>query len=92
MTAWQAGRYHVNYRKRRAQGLPISSAGAESVVHYVIGQRMKRNGPMRWSWQGAHALLQVRCAVLNGQDVRNFKRWYPSGTRITKSEATVEAS
>ncbi|AAP85850.1 ISKra4 family transposase (plasmid) [Cupriavidus necator H16] len=42
-------RYLANYQQRRAQGLPISSAGAESVVDYVIGQRMKRNGHMRWT-------------------------------------------
>ena len=32
---------------------------------------------MRWSRQGANALLQVRCAVLNGIDMLNFMRWYP---------------
>ena len=53
----------VNYRARYARGLPISSAGAEWVVDYVIGQRLKRNGHMRWSRDGANALLQVRCAV-----------------------------
>ena len=67
----------VNYAARRARGLPISSAGAESAVDYVVGQRMKRNGHMRWTRHGANALLQVRCAVLKGLDVRNFKRWHP---------------
>jgi hypothetical protein len=57
----------INYQRRRAQNRPISSAGAESGVDYVIGQRMKRNGHMRWSQEGANALLQVRCAVLNGK-------------------------
>ena len=38
----------VNYRARYARGLPISSAGAESVVDYVIGQRIEA--------QWAHAL------------------------------------
>ena len=66
----------ADYAARRAQGLPISSAGAESAVDYVVGQRMKRNGHMRWTRSGANNLLQVRCAALNGQDVRNFKRWY----------------
>ena len=66
----------IDYAARRAQGLPVSSAGAESAVDYVVGQRMKRNGHMRWTRSGANNLLQVRCAALNGQDVRNFKRWY----------------
>lgn len=72
----------VDYRRRRAARLAISSAGAESVVDYVIGQRMKRGGHMQWSHAGANALLQIRCAALNGQDVRNFKRWYPPGARL----------
>ena len=72
----------INYAKRYAEGRPISSAGAESAVDYVVGQRMKRNGHMHWTREGANAMLQVRCAVLNGQDVRNFKRWYPPAERI----------
>lgn len=80
-TAWL-----TNYADRRRRGLPISSAGAESAVDHVIGQRMKRNGHARWSRRGANHLLQVRCAVLNGQDVRNFKRWYPM-QRPTPREA-----
>lgn len=71
-------RWLTNYAERRVRGLPISSAGAESAVDHVIGQRMKRNGHARWTRRGANQLLQVRCAVLNGQDVRNFKRWYPT--------------
>lgn len=69
----------VNYARRRALRLPISSAGAESVVDDVIGQRMKRNGHMRWSRERANSPLQVRSAILNGLDVRNFTRWYPPG-------------
>ena len=72
----------ANYAERRARGQPISSAGAESAVDSVIGQRMKRNGHMRWSRAGANAILQVRCAALNGQDVRNFKRWYPPDAKF----------
>jgi len=71
-------RWLTNYADRWRRGLPISSAGAESAVDHVIGQRMKTNGHARWSRRGANHLLQVRCAVLNGQDVRNFKRWYPT--------------
>jgi hypothetical protein len=72
----------VNYARRRALNLPVSSAGAESVVDYLIGQRLKRNGHMLWTREGANSLLQVRCAVLNGLDVRNFKRWYPPGKQF----------
>ena len=71
----------VNYAQRRARHLPISSAGAESAVDHAVGQRLKRNGHMRWTRRGANA-LQVRCAVLNGSDIRNFKRWHPPDKRF----------
>jgi hypothetical protein len=74
----------VNYAARRRNQRPISSAGAESAVDFVVGQRMKRNGHMRWTTVGANALLQVRCGVLNVQDVRNFKRWYPPDAHIAR--------
>ncbi|MDM0116002.1 hypothetical protein QTI66_27900 [Variovorax sp. J22R133] len=82
-------KYLVNYAQRRAHGQPFTSAGAESVVDYVIGQRMKRNGHMQWTRVGSNALLQVRCAFLNGQDVRNFKRWYPPDGRIPRSASAL---
>ncbi len=82
----------VNYAARRKKGRHISSAGAESAVDFVIGQRMKRNGHMRWTPVGANANLQVRCAVLNGQDMRNFKRWYPPGARLAWLQAPAAAS
>ena len=72
----------INYGKRYHEDRPISTSRAESAVDYVIGQRMKKKGPMRWSREGANALLQVRCAVLNGHDVRHFKRWYPPERRL----------
>ena len=74
----------VNYARRRALRLPISSAGAESVVDHVIGQRLRRNGHMRWTREGANSLLQVRCAVLNGLDVGHFMRWYPPGRQFAR--------
>jgi hypothetical protein len=38
---------------------------------------------MRWSRQGANALLQVRCAVLNGTNMPTFMRWYPRNRKRT---------
>lgn len=75
----------VNYAARRSPGLPISSAGAESAVDYVVGPRMKRNGHMRWTRAGANNLLQVLCAAWNGQDVRNFKYWYSPSAAHAKA-------
>jgi hypothetical protein len=59
----------------------LLTGGAESAVEHVVDQRMKNKGHMRWSRQGANALLQVRCAVPNGIDMLNFMRWYPRHRR-----------
>jgi hypothetical protein len=32
---------------------------------------------MCWAKRGAHLLLQVRCAVLNGELLERFQRWFP---------------
>ena len=79
--------------KRYHEDRPISTSSAESAVDYVIGQRMKKKGHMRWSREGANALLQVRCAVLNGADVQHFKRWYPPEQRLLEiAKAAVQGT
>ena len=40
---------------------------------------------MRWMRTGANNPLQVRCAVLNTQDVLNFKRWYPANECVLRA-------
>ena len=59
-------RYLVPYAARYRAGLPISSATAESAVNELVSTRMAKGQQMRWSEQGAHLLVQVRAAVLNG--------------------------
>ena len=55
----------LDYGKRYRAGLPISSAPAESAVNQLVRVRMAKRQQMRWSDDGAHALVQVRAAVLN---------------------------
>jgi hypothetical protein len=38
----------------------------ESAVNRLVNRRMNKSQQMRWSPHGAHFLLQVRAAVLNG--------------------------
>ena len=59
-----------NYAQDRRKGLRISSALAESAMNHLVNERMGKRQPMRWSAEGAHLLLQVRCAVLR-QSTRN---------------------
>jgi hypothetical protein len=60
----------------------IRPVGAELAVEYVVDQCMKNKGPMRWCRQGANALLQVRCAVLDGTDMLNFMRWFRATANV----------
>ncbi|QYY33888.1 ISKra4 family transposase (plasmid) [Cupriavidus pinatubonensis] len=57
----------VNYGARHRKGLPISSSIAESAVNQVVSHRMAKKRQMRWTDQGAHCLVQVRVAALNGE-------------------------
>jgi hypothetical protein len=44
----------------------MSTAVVESLVNWVIERRRAKQRPMRWSRRGAHRLIQVRLAVLEG--------------------------
>jgi hypothetical protein len=54
------------------------AAPAESGMAHLVNHRMGKNRSMRWSAEGAHRLLQVRCAVLDGQLERFFREWFPA--------------
>jgi hypothetical protein len=57
----------INYGARYRTGLPMSTSLAESAVNFVIGDRFKKKGQMRWTLAGANALLHIRVADLNGE-------------------------
>ena len=67
----------TDYGKARRDGLRISSALAESGMNHLINQRMGKRQLMRWSADGAHALLQVRCALLDNRMEALFREWFP---------------
>jgi hypothetical protein len=62
-----------DYANRYRAGLPVSSATAESAVNCIISKRFAKKQQVRWSSTGANALLQIRCAVLNGRYERHFQ-------------------
>ena len=66
-----------NYAQDRRNGLRISSALAESAMSHLVNERMGKRQPMRWSAEGAHLLLQVRCAVLDNRLETLFREWLP---------------
>lgn len=73
-------RFLGDYASRYRAALPISSASAESVVNCVISKRFVKKQQMRWSATGANALLQIRCAVLNGRYWHEFSKRGPMPT------------
>jgi hypothetical protein len=66
-----------NYGKRYRSGQRISTAFVESAVNQLIDKRMSKSQQMRWSPEGAHALLQVRAEVVDERLGAAFTRWYP---------------
>src|SRR3712207_6427066 len=57
----------IDYGRRHRAGKPISSARAESTVNQLVNARMNKRRQLRWSPIGAHRMLQVRAAVLDGR-------------------------
>ena len=59
-------RARMRYPKFRAQGLCTSTGVLEAGCKVVIGTRLKRAG-MRWTVQGANAIIALRCSKLSGR-------------------------
>ena len=56
----------IDYATARRRKEPISTAVTESTVQWLLHRRMNAQQQMRWTPRGAHLLLKVRCAVMNG--------------------------
>jgi hypothetical protein len=56
----------IDYAKARRCGEPISTAITEGTVQWLLHRRMSASQQMRWSPRGAHLMLKVRTAVMNG--------------------------
>jgi hypothetical protein len=59
-------------------------------MSHVVNQRMGKRQPMCWSLEGAHFLLQVRCAVLDGRLETLFREWQ-SQFRLTPRAVELPA-
>jgi hypothetical protein len=57
----------IDYGQRYRAGEPISTSRAEGTVNHLVNARMNKRRQMRWSPRGAHRVLQVRAAVLDGR-------------------------
>jgi hypothetical protein len=59
-------RGHMRYDEYLAAGYPIGSGVAEGACRYLVKDRMEQTG-MRWTVEGAQAMLHVRALYLNDQ-------------------------
>ncbi len=57
----------IDYGQRYRAGKPISTSRAEGTVNQLVNARMNKRRQMRWSPRGAHRVLQVRAALLDGR-------------------------
>jgi hypothetical protein len=68
----------IDYATTRRREEPISTAITESTVQWLLHRRMNAQQQMRWSPSGAHLMLKVRTAVVNGTFDRDHavaERW-----------------
>ena len=56
----------MRYNEYLAAGYPIASGVIEGACRYVVKDRMERAG-MRWTVEGAQAMLSLRTTHINGQ-------------------------
>jgi hypothetical protein len=57
---------HMRYDEYLARGYPIGSGVAEGACRHLVKDRMEQTG-MRWTVEGAQAMLHVRALHLNDQ-------------------------
>jgi len=66
ITYFFRNRHRMHYDQYREAGLPIGSGTVESAAKTVVQARMKQAG-MRWSREGAQAMLSLRCLLLSNR-------------------------
>lgn len=63
---YEHNREHMRYDEYLAAGYPIGSGVAEGACRHVVKDRMEQTG-MRWTVDGAQAMLNLRATYLNGR-------------------------
>ena len=56
----------IDYASTRLDDEPFSTSPTEGVMQWLLHRRMGAQQQMRWSPRGAHLMLQVRTAIVNG--------------------------
>jgi len=63
---YENNRQHMRYDEYLAAGYPIGSGVAEGACRHVVKDRLEQTG-MRWTVNGAQAMLHLRAIYLNGR-------------------------
>jgi hypothetical protein len=63
---FENNREHMKYDEYLAAGYPIGSGVAEGACRHLVKDRMEQTG-MRWTVEGAQAMLHVRALYLNDE-------------------------
>lgn len=66
ITYYENNRVHMRYDEYLAAGYPIGSGVAEGACRHLVKDRLEQTG-MRWTVDGAQAMLHTRSLYLNGQ-------------------------
>jgi len=78
----------VNYGARHRAGQRISSSSAEASVNTLGAKRFVKKQQMRWSRTGAHYLLKVRAAVING-DLSERQKYLPAHPKVNQEKTGI---
>jgi hypothetical protein len=62
---FRRNRHRMRYHEYLRDGLPIASGSVEGACKNLVKDRMERSG-MRWTIEGAEAMLRLRAAYLSG--------------------------
>lgn len=79
----------VCYSAEHRAGQRVTTAAVESAINQLVNHRMNKRQQMSWSQKGAHYLLQVRTALLNGRLGAIFARWYPGFGKTAAAPVTA---
>lgn len=66
ITYYENNQEHMHYDEYLAAGYPIGSGVAEGACRHLVKDRLEQTG-MRWTVNGAQAMLHTRAVYLNGQ-------------------------
>jgi hypothetical protein len=84
---YRNNRRHMRYDEYLAAGYPIGSGVAEGACRHLVKDRMELTG-MRWTVNGAQAMLHLRAIYLNG-DWDSYMTYYIHTEQTTLYGATA---